>query len=84
MNYAAELFKYSHGTENSTRYGVKEIARGWDEGMTGSPSAPGSSFPETFFDDGEGLFGENPMETDANILRGYINSGESHGRTATA
>lgn len=90
MNYAAKLFKHSNGTEHSTRYGVKEIARGWDEGLTSSPDSNRldptylPSFPETFFDEGEGLFGENPMETEAGILRGYIKSGDSHGRTATA
>jgi hypothetical protein len=89
INYAAELFKYSKGTSYSTNYGLREISRGWDEGLTHSPNpnrqdpAYYPKFPETFFDEGEGLFGENPMETEANILRGYINSGESHGRTVT-
>ncbi len=89
VNYAAELLKHANGTRHAVTYGLKEIARGLDGGLTGSSNpnrfdpAYYPKFPETFFDDGEGLFGSNPLETEAKILRGYINSGDSHGRIAT-
>ncbi len=91
INYAAELLKHANGTGHVVTYGLKEMARGLDEGLTGSPGQNRldptykPSFPETFFDyDGEGLFAEHPAEIEAQILRGYINSGDAHGGTATA
>lgn len=75
VNYAAELLKYSKGNKLFDQLRSKRDIWGWDEGLTHSPNpnrqdpAYYPKFPETFFDEGEGLFGENPMETEANILR---------------
>lgn len=71
------LVPYSRGTKNCTRYILKKSANS-TLNVTTTPIKPEefdpayiASFPETLYDEGEGLFGQLPSDIESKVLTGY-------------